>query len=78
MPRDDRQLAPQVRQAHLRDVQAVDEDAAFDGLDEAEERERERALARARPPEHADLLTRRDREVEVVQHVGEVRLCVQI
>ena len=75
---DDGELAPEICQAHLGDIQAVDEDAPLYRLHEAEERERERAFARSRPPKDADFLTRAHLEGEVVQHVGQFGLCDRV
>ena len=38
--RDDGEPAPQIRQANLRDVEAINDDTTFNGVDETEERER--------------------------------------
>ena len=38
--RDDGEPAPQIRQPNLRDVEAINDDTTFNGVDETEERER--------------------------------------
>ena len=74
LTRDNGEPAPQICETDLRDVQAVDEDAAFRGLNETEEREREGALAGACAAEDAHLFTRANLKVEIVEHVGEIGL----
>ncbi len=58
--RNDRQFASQVRQPDLRYIQAVDKNATFSRLYEAEERERQGAFARSCSPQDADFLSRFD------------------
>lgn len=68
------QLAPQIRQPNVRNVKVVDENSSLRSLNETEERQRKRALARPSPAENADLLSRLDLEVKVVEDVGQLRL----
>ena len=67
---DDGEFAPQIGQPNLRDIQAVNEDAALDGFHESEEGKRQGTLPRSSATQNADLLTQVNLEGEMVQHVG--------
>ena len=71
---DDGELAPQIGQANLGNVQAVDEDAPFGRFHEAEERQREGALPRSRSTQNTDFLTRANLKRQMVQDVWQFRL----
>ena len=74
LTRDDGELAPQIGQANLGNVQAVDEDAPFGRFHEAEERQREGALPRSRSTQNTDFLTRANLKRQMVQDVWQFRL----
>lgn len=74
LTRNDSQLAPQIRQANLRDVDFVHEDSAFRRFHEAEEGQGQRGLPGTSATENANLLTRLDLKVQIVQYVGQIGL----
>lgn len=54
--RDDREPRAKIFEADRRDVDAVDDDLAFGGIDEAEETKRKGGFATARAPDETDFL----------------------
>ena len=77
LTRNDCQLAPQIRQAYLRDVDFVHEDSAFCRFHEAEEGQGQCGLPGTSATENANLLTRLDLKVQIVQYVGQIGLDAQ-
>lgn len=74
----DGQSAPQVVQADVGDVDAVDDDGAARGFNDAEQRQRQRRLARPRPTHypHLDSHMVTDRMLTAMRrHVLEHLLC---
>lgn len=69
--RDDRQALAQVLEPERIDVESVDGNAPTPRLDEPEEAECERRLARAGAPDNADLLAALDGERDILEDIGE-------
>jgi hypothetical protein len=67
--RDDSQFTPEISETEIGHVDSIDYNFALGSLDEAEERECKRALARASSSKNTNFLARTDTKVELVQHV---------
>jgi hypothetical protein len=68
--RDDGQLRPEIVETDVGDVEAVDEDRTRCRLDKSEKGRGEGRFAATGSADDSDLLTRLDRERQVVQHSG--------
>jgi hypothetical protein len=72
--RDDTDFAPELEQPDGGNVHAVDDQRPGAGLHDAEDGQQEGALAAARAPHDADLLTRVDGQRQALENVGAWRI----